>query len=226
MLIFWKRHLVFLANTKTGSVSIEMALESLADVAVSRPPALKHTTAARFRTLLAPFLSASNEGAAFETVALIREPGDWLASWYRYRLREHLPIGDGTREDFGAFVEGWLDDPAGGLAGLGSQSAYLADDAGEVMVDHLFRYEDIGAFLHFLEDRLDCAVTLPHMNVSPPASTELPPALAARLTAQLARDRALYDAVPKGGRHRTGPVGGIAPQAAGPDPRDQPLRIG
>jgi len=193
MLIFWKRRLVFLANTKTGSTSIEMALESLADVAIQRPPALKHTTAARFVGLLAPFLGASAEGQRFETVALIREPLDWLGSWYRYRLREHLPIGGD--ESFAAFVAGYLDQPQAEFASIGSQSAFLTDAQGAVAVDHLFRYEDIAQLLEFLEDRLDCAITLPHLNVSPQAPVDLPAELGRRLTERLAADYALYDAV-------------------------------
>ncbi|MDP3339677.1 hypothetical protein [Frigidibacter sp.] len=207
MLIFWKRHLVFLANTKTGSTSIEMALESLADVAVQRPPALKHTTAARFSGLLAPFLGASAEGQSFETVALIREPLDWLGSWYRYRLREHLPIGgDGS---FAAFVAGYLDQPQAEFARVGSQSAFLTDAEGHIAVDHLFRYEDIDQLLEFLEDRLDCAITLPHLNVSPRAPMDLPADLTRRLNAQLAEDYALYEAVkrPETRQRRAFPAG-------------------
>ncbi|MZQ88305.1 hypothetical protein GVY41_03255 [Frigidibacter albus] len=201
MLIFWKRHLVFLANTKTGSTSIEMALESLADVAVQRPPALKHTTAARFSGLLAPFLGESAEGQPFETVALIREPLDWLGSWYRYRLREHLPIGgDGS---FAAFIAGYLDEPQEEFARVGSQAAFLTGADGQIAVDHLFRYEDIEQLLEFLEDRLDCAITLPHLNVSPRAPMDLPADLTRRLTERLAADYALYEAVGRpNARHR------------------------
>jgi len=202
MLIFWKKRLVFLANTKTGSTSIEMALESLADVAIQRPPALKHTPAARFSELLAPFLGASAEGQRFETVALIREPLDWLGSWYRYRLREHLPIGgDGS---FAAFVRGYLDQPQAEFARVGSQSVFLTDAAGRISVDHLFRYEDIGQLLEFLEDRLDCAITLPHLNVSPKAPMDLPDELKLRLAERLADDHALYEAVgqPEARHHR------------------------
>lgn len=190
MLIFWKRRLVFLANTKTGSTSIEMALESLADVAIQRPPVLKHTPAARFTELLAPFLGASAQGEHFETVALIRDPLDWLGSWYRYRLREHLPIG-GT-ESFAAFVAGYLDEPQAEFANVGSQTAFLTDADGRIAVDHLFRYEDIGQLVEFLEDRLDCEITLPHLNVSPRAPVDLPTDLSARLQERLSADYALY----------------------------------
>ena len=197
MLIFWKKRLVFLANTKTGSTSIEMALESLADVAIQRPPVLKHTRAARFADMLAPFLGAAADGEGFETVALIREPMDWLGSWYRYRLREHLPIGgDGS---FAAFIDGYLDHPQAEFARVGSQAEFLTDDAGQIAVDHLFRYEDIAHLLEFLEDRLDCAITLPHLNVSPRAPLDLPGALQGRLNERLTEDYALYRAVARPG---------------------------
>lgn len=37
LLIFWKQRVVFLANPKTGSTSLEMALEPLAEIAFQRP---------------------------------------------------------------------------------------------------------------------------------------------------------------------------------------------
>ena len=59
-------------------------------------------------------------------------------------------------------------------------------------VDRLFRYEEIGTFVHFLEDRLGCEIILPRLNVSPPGATDLTPETDALLRDFAAEDFTLY----------------------------------
>lgn len=197
MLVFWTTRLVFLANTKAGSTSIEMALESLAHLSVQRPAVLRHTSAAQYRHRFAPYLQdAAGQSQPFETLALIREPLDWLGSWYRYRLREGLPIGaEGSDRSFAAFVADYLAGQRGTNGHPGCQADLLADAEGRRLVDHLFRYEEIDRLVTFLEDRLGCEITLPRLNASPRAPVDLPPALDQALRQHLARDFALYEAL-------------------------------
>lgn len=195
MLVFWKQRLVYLATPKTGTTAIEAALEPLASVVIQRPPELKHTPVQRYWKHLAPFLAqAADED--FMVVAVMREPIDWLGSWYRYRQRPSgVAPGKSTAGiDFDAFVEAYLSDPQPEFANVGVQSQFLVPERGPG-ADRLFRYDDMGSFVHFLEDRLDCEITLPRLNVSPPGSTELSPAVEARLRRELARDFALYDSL-------------------------------
>jgi hypothetical protein len=194
MLVFRKARLVFLATPKSGSTAVEMALGGLADLVISRPPQLKHTTAGRFNRFLAPWLQAAL-GETFELCALMREPRDWLGSWYRYRQRDGVDPGNSTRGmDFDAFVTGWCAEKRPAFADVGSQSQMLVTrDGGRV--DHLFRYESMGAFVDFLEDRLDCAITLPRVNVSPAGETGLSAATEALLHERGAADFTLYDSI-------------------------------
>ena len=92
MLVFWEQRLAFLATPKTGSTAIAAALESLAAVSIQRPPLLKHTTVHRYRRFIGPFLEAASK-ENFTLVALMREPKDWLGSWYRFRQREETEGG-------------------------------------------------------------------------------------------------------------------------------------
>ncbi len=88
VLIFWESRLVFLATPKAGSTAVEAALEGLANVAVQRPAALKHADLAHLSAShIEPWLHSAT-GDHFTTVALMREPIDWLRSWYRFRLRD------------------------------------------------------------------------------------------------------------------------------------------
>lgn len=194
MLVFWKQRLVFLATPKAGSTAIETALGSLAALAVTRPPELKHTTANRFNRFLAPYLAAAH-GGTFELCALMREPTDWLGSWYRYRQRDGVAAARSTRGmSFDAFVQAYCAADRPEFADVGTQSNCLRTrDGGRVQ--HLFRYERMEDFVIFLEDRLDCAITLPRINVSPQGQTDLSAASAALLRATLAEDYALYDSI-------------------------------
>jgi hypothetical protein len=220
VLIFWPQRLVLLATPKTGTTSLEAALESLADVAVLRPPALKHTSARAYRAHLAPYLEAA-AGAPFRVAALMREPGDWLASWYRARRREAedeaepgrgaarrgpargaarggppgagSDLADPCLASFAAFVEAHLAPAPPAAADVGTQARFLGDGAGGIAADLLFRYDRFDAFTDFLEGELGCELVLPRLNASPVRDISLPPALAARLRQARADDFALYD---------------------------------
>jgi hypothetical protein len=197
MLIFWKERLVFLANTKTGSTSIEAALEQLAHVAIRRPPQLKHIRARSFNQHFRPLLH-SKGGGSFTTIALMRDPVDWLGSWFRYRQRDDLgeaaPSTAGI--DFPSFVEAYLSPAPPDFANVGSQAGFLGDAKGNLLVDRVFRYEALDSFVHFLEDTLGCAITLPHINVSPKAPLDLPGPLRDRLMQAFAADYAIYNSLP------------------------------
>jgi hypothetical protein len=192
MLVFWEERLAFLATPKTGSTAIAAALESLAAVSIQRPPLLKHTTVHRYRRFIGPYLEAASKDT-FTVVALMREPTDWLGSWYRYRQREGTDPGKSTRGmTFDAFVRAWCSDPRPDFADVGSQERFLRPRQG-VGVDRLFRYEEIETFVDFLEDRLGCEIILPRLNVSPAGATELTPETRALLQEVAADDYAMYE---------------------------------
>jgi hypothetical protein len=195
VLVFWEQRLTILSTPKTGSTAIAAALESLAALAILRPPALKHTSVHRYRRFVGPYLEAA-AGEPFTVVALMREPRDWLGSWYRYRQREDIAEAlKSTRAfSFDEFANAYCDDPQPTHAAVGSQARFLRPRQGQG-VDRLFRYEDIDGFVAFLEDRLDCVITLPKLNVSPTASLSLSAATERRLAAAMADDDALYRSI-------------------------------
>lgn len=196
MLIFWEQRLVFLATPKAGSTAVEVALEALASVAVQRPATLKHISAADFQRTFAPYL-AEKAGAGFTTVALMREPIGWLRSWYRFRSRDDFddPSHPMHGHSFDDFSRDYMANPRPAHAEIGTQAAHLSGPDGAVLVDRLFRYEDMDAFVQFLEDRLDCAITLPRVNVPPAVDTQLAPETEAALHRAMAQDFALYESL-------------------------------
>lgn len=197
MLVFWDERLAILATPKTGSTALAAALESRAAISVQRPPVLKHTTVHRFRRFVGPYLEAASK-ADWTLVALMREPGDWLGSWWRFRQREGTEPAKSTRGmGFEAFVQAWCSDPRPAFADVGSQGRFLRPRQGRG-ADLLFRYEDSERFLAFLSDRLGCRIELPRLNVSPPGETALSPATARLLRETAAEDYALYESIPSG----------------------------
>lgn len=193
MLVFWEQRLAILATPKTGSTAIQNALESMATLSIQRPPILKHTSVQRYHRFIGPYLETTS-GQPFTVVALMREPRDWLGSWFRYRQREDVVDADKSTRgmDFDRFVNAWCDDPQPEFAKVGSQSRFLKPK-GERGVDHLFRYEEIDTFVHFLEERLGCEIILPHLNVSPQAPLDLSLETETRLHKTAQRDFALYE---------------------------------
>ncbi len=191
MLVFFEQRLAFLATPKTGSTAIAAALESLAAVSIQRPPLLKHTTVHRYRRFIGPFLEAASKDS-FTVVALMREPRDWLGSWYRFRQREETEAGKSTRGmSFDDFVRAWCQDQRPDFADVGSQGKFLRPRQG-AGVDRLFCYEAIGSFVHFLEERLGCEIILPRLNVSPPGALELSAETETLLREVAEEDFALY----------------------------------
>ncbi len=195
MLVFWDQQLAFLATPKTGSTAIAAALESLAAVSVQRPPVLKHTTVQRFHRFLGPYFEVAS-GKPFDVVALMREPRDWLGSWYRYRQRDDMT--DARRStagiSFDTFVRGWCSDTPPDYAAVGTQSRFLQPKNGKG-VTQLFRYEDITSFVTFLEDRLNCEIILPQLNVSPKAAMDLSEDTETLLQSFAAKDFEIYQSL-------------------------------
>lgn len=198
MLVFLRAGLVLLATPKTGSTALHMALTRHADIVTRGLPAAKHLSHARYRRLAAPLVEALAPGPV-EVCALVRDPVDWLGSWYRYRRAEALA---GTPRStahlgFDGFVEAWLAPDPPVYARVGTQSAFLTRPSDGTPVPTLWRYEAMGAFAGWLAERLEVELRLEQHNVSATPRSPLPPALHARAEAALAADMALW----RGARH-------------------------
>ncbi len=191
MLIFWEKDLVFLANPKAGSTAIEAALEPLANLAVQRPPELKHANLSSYRQYVAPWLASAGRKQP-TTIAVMREPVDWLRSWYRFRIRDDVddPEHEMTGVSFTEFVKAYMAEDSQLRRSIGNQSGFLTNDGQQV--DRIFRYEDMDNLTHFMEERLDCALHLPRVNVPPSVDVALEPALEGQLREFLNDDVKLY----------------------------------
>jgi hypothetical protein len=146
-----------------------------------------------FERFVRPYLEALGAGDT-ETLCVIREPVDWLGSWYRYRGRAALDGHPNSTKDlsFAEFVEAYLNKPTPPFARVGRISRFVAGASGGPGVTHMFRYENLAGVTRFLSDRFETAIVLPRVNVSSRARLDLPAALRARLETELSEDFALY----------------------------------
>lgn len=197
MLVFAKQKLVLLAVPKTGTTALEGALLPHASAAILDPPGLKHVSVSRYRAALEPFFTQRGR-RPLELMAIMREPVDWLGSWYRYRRRRGLSGHENSTESvsFDDFVEAWLRDRPPAFANVGSQARFLGGGTGACAVPHLFRFDRIERAVRFLETRLDTKLTLERRNVSPPMELSLSPGMLDRLRAERPEEFELWDRLP------------------------------
>jgi len=196
MLVFWKQRIVLLAVPKTGTTALEQALLPHASAAILDPPGQKHVPAMQYRNRLSKFFEQRGKHP-MDLVAVMREPVDWLGSWYRYRARQQLEGKPNSTAgmSFDAFVAAWLRPTRPAFAEVGSQANFLSDEAGTCCVDRLFRYDRLDALTSFLEDRLETRLDIPRANVSPPGPTRLSPEMRARLEQEAAAEFALWQSL-------------------------------
>lgn len=194
MLVFWKENLVLLAIPKTGSTALEGALAPRASMVVRDPPHLKHAPCYRYKRFLKPFFVQAG-GQKPELMAVVRNPVDWLGSWYRYRTREEL-IGqeNSTRGiSFDDFVLEYCKGQPAPFANVGSQDKFLRINDGDIGADHLFQYEQWDIVKDYLEMRLDVRLQLKQKNVSPKMDIQLSAAVAAKLRDKHAAEFEIWD---------------------------------
>ena len=168
MMVFYKARLVVLSVPKTGTTALQDALRPTADMVISDPPELKHAPIYRYNRWIRPTFDKVCD-AKLEVAAVMREPIDWLGSWYRFRQRPDLngkPAS--TREvSFDDFVRDYCRGNRPAYANVGSQAKFLEAQPNGCKVDHLFCYEHRHAFQDFLSHRLGVSVETQQRNVSP-----------------------------------------------------------
>lgn len=194
MLVFWKERLVFLAVPKTGTSAYEHALAPRASMVVNTPPELKHAPVYRYNRFFRPMFEKVG-GEDMELLAVIREPIDWLGSWYRYRQR---PFLDGRPTStkgisFDDFCQAYAKGDRPPFANVGSQAKFVEPRPNGVSIKHLYRYENQAGLIEFLEDRLDEKLSLPRSNVSPDRALDLSKETREKLMRKCAADFEVWE---------------------------------
>jgi hypothetical protein len=157
MLISHKYKFLFVAVPKTATTSIQECLLEFGDCELVPP---KHKYAKQAKAELAPEIWDE-----YFKFAFVRNPYDWMLSWYFYRQRPQFREGKGHQrytgntsfEDFIRFDKEW---PT-------TQIEFLTDDDGKCLVDFIGRYENLQHDFNVVCSQLDLPeFKLPARNVS------------------------------------------------------------
>ena len=90
MMISVSAKLAFLAVPRAASSSIETEIAHLCDISFRKPPRAKHMNYLDYQNRIRPHLNTFGVNN-IETVAVFREPLDWLHSWFCYlKLHQFL----------------------------------------------------------------------------------------------------------------------------------------
>jgi hypothetical protein len=176
MLLAPRHGFVFLAMRKTGSTAIEAAFRPYAQLAhQGGAPAIKHTNYADFQRFLEPYLAAKGwPRSSYEVVCVVREPLDWLSSWWRYRSRKELasPSHQNHRSYAGhvsaeQFAYAYMKGEGQLVARMVRPSEFVLPLPGRAEVDRVFRYDRLDLLISFLREKVGEEVEVSFKNVSP-----------------------------------------------------------
>lgn len=197
MIFLYRAKLVILSQPKTGTTALDNALSPRASLVVNSPPEMKHSGYRKFMKFVAPWIHSQTGMTRkdYEVVSVMREPIDWLGSWYRYRTREGLNKSGNDRASnytghvsFDQFVldvcKPKREQPA--YARMNNPCAVAQDGEESIGVDRLFPYEDMSGLYELIETRTGKSVDTRQMNVSPEMVLELSDEARSRIRKKLA----------------------------------------
>lgn len=195
MLVFYKERLAFLSVPKTGSTAYHTALRDRADLVITHPPELKHAPVRRYDRFIQNMYRKMYD-TEMEIMAVVREPIDWLGSWYRFRSRDdRVGHAHSTRDlSFDAFVQAYMQSPQPEFAEIGSQSQFFRTRNNGVGASHVFKYEHQDKIVSFLQEKLDFRFNLERENVSPAMDLTLSSETERKFRKRHAADFAVHDA--------------------------------
>src|SRR5689334_13449694 len=91
MLLSYTKRFFFIANTKTASTTIERNLRRHADISICATRMGKHMSYAQaVRNFQFVFKKSGMPAEAYFRFGVVREPVEWVVSWYNYRHRDQL----------------------------------------------------------------------------------------------------------------------------------------
>lgn len=179
MLVFWEARLVLLSQQKTGTTALIHALASQADMHIRQPTELRHMNHTEFCTFICPmFMKKTGVGrTGFNVISVMRDPLDWVGSWFRFRARPQLADPNHPRHaeytgamTFDEFVWDVCASRTGHTpahAAIGTPCRVALSREGLLEVDQLFPYEDMSGLRSLIEEKTGKPLKTIPVNVSP-----------------------------------------------------------
>jgi len=170
---------------KCASTSIEVAIKPHCNINYAGHPILKHMDARTFNKWVLPPCEQANPH--IESICLMRDPLDWIESWYRYRTRDGLIRHKNYTGDisYNEFITRYI----AGETGIDNQFNF------QIGIDRIIPLTRIDLFSKFISKKIGTKIVIPKLNVSPGKRTYLDPILKKNLIKHLSKDINLYKSI-------------------------------
>jgi hypothetical protein len=195
MLIGVEKRFVFVANSKTASTSIERALLQHAEIHRAGTPQRKHIP---LRTALREyrFLFGRKKYApeTFFKFGVMRDPADWIQSWYRYRKGNTVAHPISKETTFEDFWKDWLAKPEKPKQKRQQKKFFVKVD-GNLIADYIIPYPELDSHFATITNGLGIEAQLANHNVSKIKSLDdsLSDATLTEIRTHFAEDYALFN---------------------------------
>ncbi|MEO9874089.1 MAG: hypothetical protein ABJM26_05415 [Anderseniella sp.] len=174
MRISFRHKYVMFDVPKSASTSINLALQHASECTLDGNGGVKHMTVADYEEYLEPFLKKRSgmDIGTLERIAVVREPFDMLASYYKYRRRpgvENASHVDHSRNTCGVSFSAFLEDickKEGKRYVVTRPSSFILDPSKKVGIDLLFSFERLDALAKYLTSKTGQEIEIPRRNVS------------------------------------------------------------
>jgi hypothetical protein len=169
MLISTKKKFVFLSNYKCASTSIESVLKEHCELILDGHK-FKHLPIDKFNKYIKPLLETMGF-YDFETYCIVRNPIDYVFSWYRYRQRDELKKSESIKYTgditFDQFVKESCSEYPPLTRPREYQHIFVGFKNGKFKVDNVYTLDNIKLFSKSIYDRYNIDINIPNKNVSP-----------------------------------------------------------
>lgn len=192
----------FLCMPKCASTSVENAISDHCNLSTGGHPSIKHINIRKYKAYIEALHMELLPKKKVETFCLMREPIEWLGSWYRYRSRKELEnekhpnhknyTGNIT---FSEFLEEYLKDEKLPYAKVENQFQFVCLKDGSVGVDRIFKMEALDQVEAYLSDKIGEKIIIPRLNVSPEVAVDVDVGLCERVRDKLRKDYELYESL-------------------------------
>lgn len=174
MRISFRHKYVMFDVPKSASTSINFALRHVSECILDGNGSVKHMNVADYEEYFEPFLEKSGrlDTNTLERIAVVREPFDMLASYYKYLRRsgtENVGHHDYFRNTCDISFSDFLEGLCGGETGkymVACPSIFVLNSVGKVGIDLLFSFERLDDLAKHLSSKVGQDVKIPKKNVS------------------------------------------------------------
>ena len=196
MLIGIEKRFIFVSNTKSASTSVEKALSPFSEVILGGTPKEKHISIRDFLANADQFVGGylnDFDPDEFFKFGIMRDPLEWIGSWYRYRISNK--VADPLPKNM-SFEEFWERRDWNVVKRDGSpflQCDKFCDNQGKPMVDVIIPFNDLPNFFGKICNELGIDSPLGKLNISNRKELEVPQDILEELMQHYAKDYELLE---------------------------------